>query len=177
MCLNCQDTNASREQDTAEKQTSGGKQNTTETQSAEENLGVQGRMGAAAPLDRRRSSTWGPTKNQQKRKKNINSLLNATALPLFMAILVTVVKDGEAYTFYTTLMPLTLIGITLQLAVAIILVCKKGLSYHPEEVNEEKKRNRIHASTFDMWMQILTVISLAINLAVNAFFTARVRKS
>jgi hypothetical protein len=116
-------------------------------------------------------------KNQAKRKKNMNSLLNATAFPLFMAILVTVIKDGESFTFYTTLMPLTFVGLALQIVLAIAIVAKNGLSYHPEETDPTKMRKRLHRSTFDMWLQILTTVSLAINLAVHAFFTARVLKS
>jgi hypothetical protein len=153
----------------------GSQQDTIETQNATEKQGAQWKMGKNL-LSKNSSSTWEPTKNHQKRKQNINSLLNAIAFPLFMAILVTVIKDGKEYTFYTVLMPLTFIGISLQVVIAIIIVCKRGLTYRPDEVNEDKKRHRLPTSTFNMWMQVLTVISLAINLAVHSFFTARVRK-
>ena len=128
-------------------------------------------------VDIKTEETPQEAKDQAKRTKNMNSLLNATAFPLFMAILVTVIKDGNSFTFYTTLMPLTFIGLCLQIVIAVAIVAKSGLSHHSEETDPMKKRRRLHQSTFDMWLQIITTISLAINLAVHAFFTARVLKS
>jgi hypothetical protein len=130
-------------------------------------------------IDRRRSSGWEPTKAQEKRKKQVNSLINATAFPLFMAIFVTIVKDGNSFTFFTTLLPLTLIAIVLQIIIAVAVVCKDSITHNDDDTHVDleaaakKKRRRFHRPTFNMIIQLLTVLSLTLNLAVNAFFTAR----
>ena len=99
-----------------------------------------------------------------------------------MAIFVTVVKNGNSFTFYETLLPLAITGMLLQLTIAVAVVCEDSVTHNQDNMAPDleaaaiKKGKRVHKSTFDIWIQILTVISLVNNLAVNAFFSARKMK-
>lgn len=101
-----------------------------------------------------------------------------------MAVLVTVIKEGEKFSFYRTLMPLTLLGILIQVSIAIAVVCKHALSNKDDDERVArdgacatgKKSMKVKRSTFNICLQLLTLFSIFVNLAVNAFFTARVIK-
>jgi hypothetical protein len=132
-------------------------------------------------VDRRRSSIWAPTPAQEKRKRNINSLINATSLPIFIAIFVAVVNKGDSFTFYETLLPLSTIGMLLQVAIALASVCKDYITYDQSmaldlEAAAIQKGKRVQKPTFEVWIRILTVLSLANSLTVSAFFSAQKMK-
>ena len=71
----------------------------------------------------------------------------------------------------------------LQIVIAVAVVCKNAVTHdyddvHPDpEADVRRKGKRIHRPKFDTCIQILTIGSLILNLAVNAFFTARELKA
>jgi hypothetical protein len=94
---------------------------------------------------------------------------------------VAVVNKGDSFTFYETLLPLSTIGMLLQVAIALASVCKDYITYDQSmaldlEAAAIQKGKRVQKPTFEVWIRILTVLSLANSLTVSAFFSAQKMK-
>ena len=77
-------------------------------------------------------------------------------------------------------MPLLFLSLALQIAIAIAIVIRNGMVHikHPLDVEAATmvKRRSIAKlkARFDLSLQIATTVSIALNMAVHAFFAARV---
>eukprot|EP00118_Oscarella_pearsei_P026293 m.309727 g.309727 ORF g.309727 m.309727 type:complete len:136 (+) comp47502_c0_seq1:42-449(+) len=106
--------------------------------------------------------------NYLQSKTRIKSLLNATAISQNIALLVSVLKDGEKQSFYLALVIMLFISLAIQVSLSLAIVW-----YQTVGVKELNSQHKEHYLKMHAVMMMVTTVSLILNIGVNTVFSAR----
>jgi uncharacterized membrane protein len=100
--------------------------------------------------------------------QRIKTVLNATALSQNLALLITVLKDGETQLFYKPLLILLALAIIIQVIVAIVIIWYSTIPSH--NICES---TCIQLQKFNRILMMISTVSMMLNISVNIIFSAR----